>query len=113
MVDGSIKTMEDRDEQMRLWDMQGVSRIEIARRLNITRERVRQVLGNLPPRKQRGDHRIYVSDDAWKKVQDIAKDDFDLVLYSGPNKGKGAVNLMLEMIAMGKITIAWNKDAFQ
>lgn len=83
----------------------GMTRAEIARQNNVSRELVRKVLGNKVTRRQVGptqrpSQHFYCHHKQYKAVADIAHSK-GYYLASGENAGKGSVGLLIEAIGDG------------
>lgn len=105
----AIDAMRERELRLKRWESQGVSRSEMSRREHISRQRVLQILGRKGEQKKRIERRMYVSDEAWRELERITRERFGLTISVGPNKGSGAVNLLLELIGSGKADVVQAK----
>jgi hypothetical protein len=83
---------------------QGWTRADIARRYGQTRQFVARVVGPMPPEPERKEKIIYVSQEAWQAVVEIAESR-NLRLRSGENAGQGSVGALVEQIGRGKLIV--------
>jgi hypothetical protein len=99
----------NRMQEMRDLEKQGISRTEIGSRFNLSRQRVSQILGTTPYRGQRREHVVNVLDPYWDRAMHRAKD-LGMFVRFGPTAGEGSISLLIERIGAGRLSVLPTKE---